>query len=635
MPATVSIPAGSTSATFTLTASNNSLIDGTQAVTLTASASGFTGTSGTTNVLDNDVHHYAVSTIASPQVRGVPFSVTLTAKDLNDVTIASYTGTPGLSANGGGAVSITPTVTTAFAAGVWTGNVTVNSLNAKVVLTVSDGAGHTGTSNAFTVGVGALHHFAWSPVASPQSAYTPFSTTVTAKDVANNTVTGFTGTAALNGGLPARNVGTGTSSSSTLPLHTYYHDERTQCIYLQSEIGAAGPIRALALNVTTLPGQTLNNWTIRMKHTSLANYATAAWESTGWTTVYQANQTIGTTGLVTFTFPNPFIYNGTSNLMVDFSYNNSSYTSNGAVLCTTVSATRSIYYYTDSGYGDPLTWSGSSPTPSTTTVLPNLQILIDRTIPITPAITGAFVGGIWTGSLAVLQIATGITLRADDGSGHAGDSGAFNVQSMGALTLVVPPSASEGAAPLSATVNAPATVAADLTVNLASSDTTEATVPATVTIPAGQNSATFPVTIADDVLLDGPQTATITASSSATTNGQAAITVNDNETATLTVSAPATTTEGAGTLQGSVTLSAAPANAITVNLTSSDPTEVTVFPPRWSLPPARLRQPSRSPWSTTPRLTAPRTPPSPHMSRTGRTAAQTSRCRTMRTPTLF
>jgi hypothetical protein len=209
-------------------------------------------------------------------------------------------------------------------------------------------------------------------------------------------------------------------------------------------------------------------------------------------------------------------------------------------------------------------------------VLPNLQILIDRTIPITPAISGPFAGGIWTGSLAVQQIATGITLRADDGSGHAGDSGVFNVQSMGALTLVVPANASEGAAPLTATVSTPATVAADLTVNLASSDTTEATVPATLTIPAGQKSATFPVTIADDLSLDGPQTATITASSGATTNGQAAITVNDNETATLAVSAPATTTEGAGTLQGSVTLSAAPANAITVNLTSSDPTEVTV-----------------------------------------------------------
>ncbi len=130
VPATVTIPAGSASATFTLTAPNNSLAEGTQPVALTASASGFIAAGGTTNVLDNDVHHYAVAAIASPQVAGVPFSVTLTAKDLNDVTIASYTGTPGLSANGsGGPVPVIPTVTTAFASGVWTGNVTVHPLS--------------------------------------------------------------------------------------------------------------------------------------------------------------------------------------------------------------------------------------------------------------------------------------------------------------------------------------------------------------------------------------------------------------------------------------------------------------------------------------------------------------------------
>src|SRR4051794_22750573 len=41
-----------------------------------------------------------------------------------------------------------------------------------------------------------------------------------------------------------------------------------------------------------------------------------------------------------------------------------------------------------------------------------------------------------------------------------------------------------------------------LTVALASSDTTEATVPAAVTIPAGSASATFTVTPVDDTVLD-------------------------------------------------------------------------------------------------------------------------------------
>src|SRR5438046_1645855 len=51
-----------------------------------------------------------------------------------------------------------------------------------------------------------------------------------------------------------------------------------------------------------------------------------------------------------------------------------------------------------------------------------------------------------------------------------------------------------------------------LTVSLSSSDTTEVTVPASVVIPAGQTSATFPVNAIDDAIIDGTQTATITAS---------------------------------------------------------------------------------------------------------------------------
>lgn len=57
-------------------------------------------------------------------------------------------------------------------------------------------------------------------------------------------------------------------------------------------------------------------------------------------------------------------------------------------------------------------------------------------------------------------------------------------------------------------------------VNLASSDTTEATVPSTVTIPAGAESATFTITSVDDSLVDGARTVTITAS---TTSGIAAL----------------------------------------------------------------------------------------------------------------
>ena len=152
VPATVSIPAGATSATFTLTAPDNSLLDGTQTVTVTASAPGFTSGGGVTSVLDEDAHHYAFSVIASPQYKGMAFSVTITAQDADNATLTGYAGTPSLTASGsGGAVSVSPASADGFINGVWTGNVTVNTIAGNVVLTATDGAGHTGASNAFNV----------------------------------------------------------------------------------------------------------------------------------------------------------------------------------------------------------------------------------------------------------------------------------------------------------------------------------------------------------------------------------------------------------------------------------------------------------------------------------------------------
>ena len=152
VPATVTIPAGSSSASFSVTAPDNALTDGTATVTITASNASLIGASATTTVFDNDLHHYAFSVIPSPQQSGIPFTASLTAKDVNGATLGSYTGTATLTAAGsGGANTLTPSTTGSFVAGVWTGNVTVSNADTNVVITASDGSGHTGVSNGFTV----------------------------------------------------------------------------------------------------------------------------------------------------------------------------------------------------------------------------------------------------------------------------------------------------------------------------------------------------------------------------------------------------------------------------------------------------------------------------------------------------
>ncbi len=68
-----------------------------------------------------------------------------------------------------------------------------------------------------------------------------------------------------------------------------------------------------------------------------------------------------------------------------------------------------------------------------------------------------------------------------------------------------------------------------LMVTLTSNDTSEATVPTTVEIAAGQTSATFNIAAVDDAIADGSQTVTLTATASGFTNGTTTVTVTDND----------------------------------------------------------------------------------------------------------
>ncbi|MCG3150312.1 MAG: hypothetical protein PCFJNLEI_03795 [Verrucomicrobiae bacterium] len=580
VPATVTIAAGQVTTSFPVTVVDDTETDGDQPVTITAGASGFVPGTAATTVRDNDLHHFTWAVISGTPTAGAPFSVSVSGRDVVDRVTSNFTGTAGLSAVGdGGTMALAPLSTTAFVSGTWTGAVVIAVSGTNVRLTANDGAGHTGQSAPFTVAAGPLDHFAISSVATTQRVEVPFAVTVTAQDAASNTVNSFTGTVGMSAttGI-STNVGTGTGAWS-FPLYTFYHDARTQVIYLRDELGGPKRISALALDVTTLPAQTMNNWTIRLKHSPLTNYATATWDASGWTVVYQTNQSITTTGWVNFVFSQPFDYNGTDSLMVDFSFNNSSYTSSGASRYTATSQSRSLYFYTDSGYGDPLTWSGSSPSGSLIAQIPNVRLIAAASgTSLTPTNTGNFVAGVWTGSVSVLAPATNVFLRAEDSMGHGGYGNAFNVIYTGALALTVPGSATEGDGVLSGQGQVAVTPApvADLVVSLQSGDASELTVPATVTIPAGQTNVSFDVTIGDDADLDGSQPTTVHASSAGYPAAFQILVVHDNDTATLTLDVPVSAVEGGASLAGAVVVSAPVATNVTVTLTSSDVTEATV-----------------------------------------------------------
>ena len=91
-----------------------------------------------------------------------------------------------------------------------------------------------------------------------------------------------------------------------------------------------------------------------------------------------------------------------------------------------------------------------------------------------------------------------------------------------------------------------------LTVQLTSSDSSELLVPSTVTIPAGQNSVTATVLTVDDTLLDGPQTVIVAAQASGYISGLATIVVDDSEMLSLQISL-STVAENAGSVNATVT----------------------------------------------------------------------------------
>lgn len=188
----------------------------------------------------------------------------------------------------------------------------------------------------------------------------------------------LTETACVYNEAPEFIIGTGVSAWG-LPLATWYHDARTQTIYPASEIGAARHIIALGLYVTEVPAQAMDNFTIRLKHTDLSVYdSLPSWESSDWTTVYQVTESVTEPGWVLFYFTAPFIYNGIQNLMVDISFNNSAYSTDGTCQYSSPGGTRTLYYRTDSYYGDPLTWAVRSPIPAVSTRVPNIKLVTTK-----------------------------------------------------------------------------------------------------------------------------------------------------------------------------------------------------------------------------------------------------------------
>lgn len=136
--------------------------------------------------------------------------------------------------------------------------------------------------------------------------------------------------------------------------------------------------------------------------------------------------------------------------------------------------------------------------------------------------------------------------------------------------------AGASAATLTVTRTGPTSAAAIIT--LTSSNPLKATVPATITIPAGSTSTTATIAAVDNTTVDGAVSVTFTATATGFPNATAVVTVTDNETALILSASPTLFSESAGTSASTliVTRTGPTTAAQVVTLTSSNPSAATV-----------------------------------------------------------
>ena len=133
-----------------------------ETATVAAKAPPYTAVAEGSTTIDfilGSLDHFTFDTISSSQIAGVTFSITITAKDQYENTVASYTGANTLSDTTG---TISPSSTGSFTNGVWTGTATITKAQTGVTITTT-GADKSGVSNSFDVTAGSLDHIIISP----------------------------------------------------------------------------------------------------------------------------------------------------------------------------------------------------------------------------------------------------------------------------------------------------------------------------------------------------------------------------------------------------------------------------------------------------------------------------------------
>lgn len=146
-------------------------------------------------------------------------------------------------------------------------------------------------------------------------------------------------------------VGTGNNSTQKVPYHPFYGYSYGQSIYLASEINASGAITAIKWYYNgTLGMPNSQQLVVYMGTTTKTNFVSNSdWEpAANLSEVYSGGVPATAPGWVTITLTTPFVYDGTSNLLVAAEENQPGF--DGLIDTfrnTFVDSTRSLCFYSD------------------------------------------------------------------------------------------------------------------------------------------------------------------------------------------------------------------------------------------------------------------------------------------------
>ena len=177
--------------------------------------------------------------------------------------------------------------------------------------------------------------------------------------------------------LSTHYIGTGTLQNSTssypAPYGNYYWGAKHQFLILASELTtsgmSAGNIYSLGFDVVAANGISLDDFEISLMQTNIDSIS--FFQTTGLTTVYDSSYT-ESVGWNQHTFTSPFYWDGTSNIIVQTCFNNTSFTDNAIVNMTTYSYDCSIYRRQDNSTVCTSTWGWPN---GTENFKPNMRLM--------------------------------------------------------------------------------------------------------------------------------------------------------------------------------------------------------------------------------------------------------------------